>query len=189
MSASGVHGEDGAVIEIRTAHTGELDTAALKTVRTLLDDVFEGDFDDQDWDHALGGMHVLAWEDTELVGHAALVQRRVLHGGRALRTGYVEAVGVRADRRRRGYAAALMDPLERILRGAYELGALGASDEAVPFYQARGWTPWQGPTSVLAPTGVERTEDEDGSVHVLTLAAPLDLSGELVCDWREGAVW
>ncbi|GAA4620698.1 aminoglycoside N-acetyltransferase AAC(2')-Ie [Actinoallomurus vinaceus] len=177
------------MIEIRTAHTGELDAAVLKTTRAFLDDVFEGDFDDRDWDHARGGMHVLAWEGAELVGHASLVQRRVLHGRRALRTGYVEAVGVRSDRRRRGLGAVLMDPLERILRGAYELGALGASDAAVPFYQARGWKPWQGPTSVLAPAGVQRTEEEDGSVHVLPLTAALDLAGELVCDWREGAVW
>jgi aminoglycoside 2'-N-acetyltransferase I len=177
------------MIEMRTAHTADLDAALVKAVRVLLDDVFDGDFDDQDWDHALGGMHVVAWEGAELVGHAALVQRRLLHGGRALRTGYVEAVGVRADRRGRKYGAALMDVLERILRGAYEVGALGASDRAVPFYQARGWKQWQGPTSVLSPTGVQRTEDQDGAVHVLPLTASLDLSGELTCDWREGAVW
>jgi hypothetical protein len=30
---------------------------------------------------------------------------------------------------------------------------------------------WQGPTSALTPTGIERTEEEDGCVHVLRLPA------------------
>ncbi|MEU0518576.1 GNAT family N-acetyltransferase [Streptosporangium sp. NPDC006007] len=175
--------------EVRVAHTADLDVAVLKAARALLDEVFEGDMDDDDWEHALGGVHALVWEGAELIGHASLVQRRLLHGGRALRTGYVEGVGVRADRRGRGHGAAMMRELERVVRGAYDLGALGASDEAVGFYTARGWRPWRGPTSAFTPTGTTRTEEEDGCVYVLPLAVPLDLSGELICDWREGDVW
>lgn len=175
--------------EVRVAHTADLDVAALKAARALLDEVFEGDMADDDWEHALGGVHALVWEGAELIGHASLVQRRLLHGGRALRTGYVEGVGVRADRRGRGHGAAMMRELERVVRGAYDLGALGASDEAVGFYTVRGWRPWRGPTSAFTPTGITRTEEEDGCVYVLPLAVPLDLSGELTCDWREGDVW
>ena len=144
---------------------------------------------DDDWEHALGGVHALAWEDAELVGHASVVQRRLIHGGRALRTAYVEGVGVRADRRRRGLAGAMMDALERVIRGAYELGALSASEEAIELYAGRGWQRWRGPTSVLTPTGTSRTEDDDGGVYVLPVALPLDLDGELICDWRDGDVW
>jgi aminoglycoside 2'-N-acetyltransferase I len=175
--------------EVRTAHTADLDTATLAAARALLDTVFEGDFSDHDWEHSLGGMHALAWEEGELVGHASVVQRRLLHGGRALRAGYVEGVGVRADRRRRGYGGALMEALERVVRGAYELGALGATDAAAAFYAARGWQPWRGRASALTPTGIERTQDEEGSIYVLPVAVPLDLSGELTCDWRDGDVW
>jgi len=176
----------GHVIEVRTAHTAELDTATLKAARALLDAVFEGDMSDRDWEHALGGVHVLVWEGDEMVGHAALVQRRLLHGGRALRAGYLEGVGVRPDRRRRGHGAAMMEALERVVRGAYELGALGATDEAGGFYAARGWDLWEGPTSALTPTGITRTEEQ---IYVLAVAAPLDLSGELTCDWRDSDVW
>ncbi len=144
---------------------------------------------DHDWEHSLGGVHALVWEGDEVVGHGSVVQRRLLHGGRALRVGYVEGVGVRADRRRRGHGAALMEALERVARGAYELGALGATDQAADFYAARGWELWQGPTSALTPTGILRTEEHDGSVYVLPAAAMLDLSGELTCDWRDGDVW
>jgi aminoglycoside 2'-N-acetyltransferase I len=174
---------------VRTAHTADLDAATLALARALLDEAFEGDFSDEDWEHGLGGMHALVWEGPELIGHASLVQRRLLHDGRALRAGYVEAVGVRADRRGRGHGAAMMAALERVLRGAYDLGALGATDDAVRLYEARGWKRWAGPTSALTPDGIRRTQDDDGSVYVLPVAIMLDLAGELTCDWRDGDVW
>lgn len=176
-------------MRVQTAHTSDLDAATLRAARSLLEAVFEGDVTEHDWEHALGGVHALAWEGDELVGHASVVQRRLLHGGRALRTGYVEAVGVRADQRRRGHGAAMMAGLERVVRGAYDLGALGAADEAADFYAAQGWKPWRGPTSALTPGGVVRTPDEDEGVFVLPVALPLDFTGELTCDWRDGDVW
>jgi len=182
-------GHGAAKIETWTAHTAELDAATLGAARTLLDAVFEGELTEHDWDHALGGVHALVWEAGELIGHASVVQRRLLHGGRALRTGYVEGVTVRADRRARGHGAAMMEALERVVRRAYDLGALSATSEAAGFYAARGWRPWPGPTCALTPAGVVRTEDEDGGVYVLEVAFPLDLSGELTCDWRDGDVW
>ena len=131
--------------ELQTAHTAELDAATLTAARALLYDVFN-DMTDHDWEHALGGVHALVWEGADLIGHASVIQRRLLHGGRALRTGYMEGVGVRVDRRGRGHGAAMMDALETVVRGAYELGALGAADEAAAFYAARGWMLWRGPS-------------------------------------------
>jgi aminoglycoside 2'-N-acetyltransferase I len=176
-------------MSVRTAHTADLDAATLDAARALLYDVFGDEMTADDWEHSLGGIHALSWEDGALVGHASVVQRRLLHDGRALRTGYVEGVAVRADRQRRGHGAAMMQALERVIRGAYHLGALGATDEAARFYEALGWQQWRGPTSALTPAGVVRTPDEDGGIYVLPLAHPLDLSGELTCDWREGDVW
>jgi aminoglycoside 2'-N-acetyltransferase I len=173
---------------LQTAHTADLDSATLDAARALLYAVFD-DMTDVDWDHALGGVHTLVWEGDELIGHASVIQRRLLHGGRALRAGHVEGVGVRADRRRRGHGAAMLDELERVVRGAYDLGALGATEEAADFYAARGWKAWQGPTSALTPTGIVRTPDDDGGVFVFPVSVPLDLSGELTCDWRDGDVW
>ena len=174
--------------ELVIAHTGALDPDVLTAARTLLEDVFEGDLTDADWEHSLGGLHALMWDGPDLIGHASLIQRRLLHGGRALRTGYVEGVGVRSDHRRRGHGAALMTAVEKVAQRAYELGALGATDEGAAFYAARGWLPWRGPTSALTPTGVVRTEEDDDAVFVLPLSAALDPSGELTCDWRDGDV-
>lgn len=174
--------------EVRLAHTADLDAATLTAARILLYDVFD-DMTAEDWEHALGGMHALVHEDGELIGHASVVQRRLLHNGRALRCGYVEGVGVRADRRGRGHGAAMMTALERVIHNAYDLGALGAADDAATFYAARGWQPWRGPSSALTPHGIHRTPDEDGSLYVLATSATLDLGGELTCDWREGDAW
>jgi aminoglycoside 2'-N-acetyltransferase I len=176
------------VIELRTAHTADLDPATLEAARALLKDAF-GDFSEHDWEHALGGVHALLWDGPDLIGHASVVQRRLLHFGRALRAGYVEGVGVREDLRRRGHGATMMQAIERVLRGAYDLGALGATDEGARFYSERGWKLWRGPTSTLTANGIERTPEEDGYIYVLPLTVPLDLSGELICDWRDGDVW
>ena len=174
---------------IRTAHTADLDAATLGAARALLDAVFRDELTDHDWEHALGGVHALAWDGGELIGHASVVQRRLLHGGRALRAGYVEGVGVNERRRGEGHGAALMAALEHVIRSAYELGALGSTDAAAGFYAARGWRLWQGPTSALTPDGIVRTEGDDGGIYVLPVSAPLDLSGPLTCDWRDGDVW
>ncbi len=177
------------MIEICAVHTADLDPATLRTARALLDDVFADEMTDEDWDHGLGGIHALVWEDGELIAHASVVARRLLHGGRALRAGYVEGVAVRADRRRRGHGSATMELLEQVIRGAYELGALGASDEGALLYEARGWRRWQGPTSALTPNGIKRTPEEDGSIYVLPVSTRLHLCAELVCDWRDGELW
>ena len=173
---------------LRTAHTADLDPATLASARALLYDVFD-DMTDDDWEHALGGVHALIWAGPELVGHGSVVQRRLVYRGRALRTGYVEGVGVRADQRNRGHGSAIMTELERVVRNAYDLGALGATDDAVDFYSGRGWQRWRGPSSALTPSGVRRTEDDDGGIYVLPVTIALDTSAELTCDWRDGDLW
>ncbi|CAM3324691.1 GNAT family N-acetyltransferase [Kibdelosporangium persicum] len=181
--------QDGYVTQLRIAHTADLDAATAAAARALMDVAFDGDFADEDWEHALGGMHALLWDGPDLIAHGAVGQRRMIIEGRPLRAGYVEAVAVHPGHQRRGHGGTIMDALERIVRGGYDLGALSASDEGAALYAGRGWQLWTGPSSVLSPRGVERTEDDDGSVYVLPVAAPFDLSGEIVCDWRPGDVW
>ena len=81
---------------------------------------------------------------------------------------------------------ALLDGVEQVIRGAYQLGALSSSARARRVYTSRGWLPWRGPTSVLAPTGPTRTPDDDGTVFVLPVGISLDTSADLMCDWRAG---
>jgi aminoglycoside 2'-N-acetyltransferase I len=175
---------------IARAHTADLGRATLAEIRALLDAAFD-DFSDDDWEHSLGGAHVLQREAGVLVGHASVVQRRLTHRGVGIRTGYVEAVAVREDLRGRGYGNALLEAVEEVVLGAYDLGALSTGDRARSLYERRGWVTWEGETWVLAPDGPRRTSEEDGGVLVLpTPTSPeLDFSAPLACDWRPGDVW
>lgn len=172
-----------------TAETSAVNPATLAAARALLVDAFEGEFSAEDWEHTVGGVHALLWEGRDLIGHASVVPRRLRCGRRALRAGYVESVGIRADRRRRGHGSALMDAVEHVLRREYDLGALGASDQGRTFYAARGWRLWRGPLSALTATGVQRLPAGHVSVYVFAHAVSLDVHGELMCEWREGALW
>jgi aminoglycoside 2'-N-acetyltransferase I len=174
---------------LQVGHTAEIDPSVLAQARALLDMVFEGEMTDHDWEHSLGGMHAIVWHGTAVIGHASVIQRRLVHGGSALRTGYVEGVGVHPEWQRQGIGGQMMEALERIIETAYDIGALGASDEAVSLYEQRGWIRWQGQLSAITPGGLERTPDEDGCVFVLPFGHNLDFAGDLVCDWRDGDVW
>ena len=173
---------------IRLANTHELTIAELDGAHRLIDTVF-GDATQEDWEHCLGGVHAMAWDDGELVAHAAVVLRRLVYRGRALRTGYVECVAVRRDRHRQGLGGAVMAELERVIRAAYELGALSASDEGLPFYAARGWQRWLGKSFAMTPGGVIRTAGEEDTIFVMPVGEPLDLTEDLTCDYREGELW
>jgi aminoglycoside 2'-N-acetyltransferase I len=177
----------------RLVHTADLDAETREDARRMVIEAFAGEFSDADWEHALGGMHAFICSHGALIAHAAVVQRRLIYRDTALRCGYVEGVAVREDWRGKGLASALMDAVEQVLRGAYQLGALSASEAGRPIYTARGWLPWRGTTSVLAPAGVTRTPDDDRSLFVLPVDLPADLeldpAAEIICDWRDGDVW
>jgi aminoglycoside 2'-N-acetyltransferase I len=171
---------------LRMAHTAQLAPTELHSVRALLDDSFDGDFSAEDWDHTLGGMHALAYDERGVAAHGAVVMRRARLGGRWLRIGYVEGVAVRRDVRRTGLGGRVMDALEGVLTRAYDLGALSASDEGALLYEARGWRAWTGPVGALGPGGPVPLPDEEGSTYVWP--APAGPHTELLFDWRDGDV-
>lgn len=175
--------------EVEVGQTADLDVVTLVAARALLDDVFGAEMTDHAWEHAQGGVHALIWDAGQLIGHGAVVARQLRHRRRLLRAGYIEAVGVRVDARRRGHGAAIMEVLERIVRDAYDLGAVGASQAGASFYASRGWTRWQGRTWARTRTGLIRTAEDDEDVYVLEVGAALDLSGDLTCGWRDGDIW
>jgi aminoglycoside 2'-N-acetyltransferase I len=177
------------VTDLVLAHTAQLEPAVLQAARALCVRAFGERFGADDWQHALGGMHAIVRADGRLVAHGAVVARVLLHRGRTLRTGYVEAVAVDPDARRRGHASAVMAALEDVIRRAYHLGALAASDAGARLYAGRGWTRWRGPTSALTPGGIVRTADEDGGIWVLPVGDDLDPDAGLTCDWRADDLW
>jgi aminoglycoside 2'-N-acetyltransferase I len=194
-----VHTQDFGTPHVRAAqtarlvHTSDLDPESREDARRMVMEAFGDDFTDADWEHSLGGMHAVISDHGTLIAHGAVVQRRLLYRNTALRCGYVEGIAVREDWRGQGLAQAVMDAAEQVIRGAYQLGALSTSERARHIYMSRGWLPWRGPTSVLAPTGIIRTPDDDDGLFVLPVDLPknlvLDTTAEITCDWREGDVW
>ena len=168
----------------------DLSPVELAELRALLERAFEGDFTDDDWAHAQGGLHVLLRVRGALVACAALVPRTLHVDGRPLEVGYVEAVAVAAPHRRRGHGHRVVAEVEDALRSGPGTGFLSASQAGAALYASRGWRPWRGPTHVRTPAGgTVRTPDDDGGVHVLDPAGTLDLDASLACDWRPGDVW
>lgn len=177
---------------VRLSTTHALTAAETAAIRSILWGAFPaGDegFTEDDWQHALGGVHFLLELDTEIVAHAAVVERELHVGGRPLRTGYVEAVATDPARQSTGLGTKLITAVDEHILPTYELGALGTGSHH--FYERLGWQTWRGPSSVRTDAGSRRTPDEDGYILILrTPSSPeIDLGAPISCEWRPGDVW
>lgn len=184
---------DAARGRLRRSTSDELSEADVRELRALFDVAFGPDeddrFTDDDWQHALGGVHVLLEIDGEIVAHAAVVEREIHIGDRRLRTGYVEAVATAPRVQGTGHGTSVMDEVDRVIRERFELGALGTGTHH--FYERLGWSRWPGPTYVRSAGGLRATPHEDGSIMVLSTPStpPLDLTAPISADERSGDAW
>jgi len=184
---------DAPSVSIRSVPTDALSPDEIDVIRALLDAAFwdEEDerFTEEDWEHSIGGLHVVLEIDGRIVSHASVVERELQVAGHPLRTGYVEAVATAPGFQGRGYGTRVMQLIGRAIDAGYELGALGTGE--IGFYERLGWRVWQGPTSVRTAVGERRTPVEDGGIMVLLTGAtpPIDLGAPISCEWRPGDVW
>jgi aminoglycoside 2'-N-acetyltransferase I len=180
-------------VRVRRLATADLTPADVAAVRTLMEAAFGDDpderFTEDDWQHAVGGTHVLLDVDGELVSHASVVGRRIEVAGRPLRTGYVEAVATAPGRQGVGHGTVVMDEVGRLIREQFELGVLGTGSHH--FYERLGWTTWTGPSFVRSADGLLPTPADDGYLMVLrTPSSPvIDTAAPISCEWRPGDVW
>ena len=178
---------------LRRVSSADLTESEVAAIRAMLTDAFGPDederFTDDDWDHAIGGLHFVLDLDGEIVAHASVVERELHVDGRPLRTGYVEAVGVAPERQDTGLGSLVMTELTAYIRERFEFGALGTGRHR--FYERLGWRVWPGPTFVRTDHGPQRTPEEDGDILVLVThgSPPLDFAATISCDWRPGDVW
>jgi aminoglycoside 2'-N-acetyltransferase I len=184
---------DAPSVSIRSVPTDALSPDEIDVIRALLDAAFwdEEDerFTEEDWEHSIGGLHVVLEIDGRIVSHASVVERELQVAGHPLRTGYVEAVATAPGFQGCGYGTRVMQLIGRAIDAGYELGALGTGE--IGFYERLGWRVWQGPTSVRTAVGERRTPDEDGGIMVLLTRStpPIDLRAPISCEWRPGDVW
>lgn len=178
---------------VRQASTEDLTTSETASIRALLVAAFGTDeeeaFTDDDWEHAVGGVHFVCDVGGEIVAHASVVERTLHVGATALRTGYVEAVATAPERQGAGFGSLVMTEANVYIRDAFELGGLGTGRQA--FYERLGWRIWTGATAVRTADSVRPTPDEDGYIMVLTTptSPPIDLNATIMCEWRPGDVW
>jgi aminoglycoside 2'-N-acetyltransferase I len=177
---------------IRLLATDALQPAEVESLREMLWAAFaadDGGFSEDDWQHALGGLHVVLDVDGVILAHAAVVERTLEVDGRPFRTGYLEAVATRPGHEGLGHGSAAVSQASAIVRERYELGGLGTG--RFTFYERQGWERWSGPSSVRTPTGLVATPNDDGWIMVLRTPASrdLDLGATLSCDWRAGDAW
>jgi aminoglycoside 2'-N-acetyltransferase I len=179
------------VAVVRSLPSDELSAEEVAALREFFRAAWSDDsdpFTDDDWEHAIGGVHFLLEEGTALLAHGAVVERELHVGPHHLATGYVEAVATSPIHQRRGFGSAVMRQVGAYIDRTFQLGALGGTPA---FYERLGWVAWKGPTFVRRDSTLIRTAEDDGFVLVrLTPASPeLDLSAPISCDWRPGAVW
>ncbi|HJY31421.1 MAG TPA: aminoglycoside 2'-N-acetyltransferase, partial [Actinomycetota bacterium] len=80
---------------IRLVRSDGLRPNEVVALRELFDEAWSDDvegFTNEDWSHAVGGVHAIAEADGRAVAHASVVRRELHTAGHRLRTGYVEAV-------------------------------------------------------------------------------------------------
>lgn len=178
---------------LRRVATPDLTTSEIAAICDLLVVAFGSDedevFTDDDWEHAIGGLHFVLEVDGGIVGHASVVERELHVAGRPLRTGYVEAVATAPARQGQGLGSLVMSEVTGYIRDRFELGALGTGRQR--FYERQGWRTWAGPSAVRTAGGTRPTPEDDGYIMVLVTptSPPLDLSVAISCDWRPGDVW
>lgn len=181
--------ENPAVPKLARFTTAAASETTLAAIRRLMVNAFGDDFSDEDWDHALGGWHVVIRAGGTLLAHAAVVSRRIEAAGRVYRTGYVEAVATRPASQRRGLATAVMTDIGLLVRQEFEMGAL--STGRPDFYRRLGWETWLGPSYVRHGAHLRRSAVEDDGIMVLRFgtSADADLAAPIVCDARPGDDW
>ena len=169
--------------------TADASMERLAQIRRLLFTAFDGTFSEEDWEHTLGGWHVVVTDGGVVIAHAAVVPRVLDVADRPFHTGYVEGVATDPARQREGLGSQAMAEVSKLLLDEFEMGALSTSVHQ--FYQRLGWERWHGPTYVRHGAEVVRTEDEDDGVMVLRFgpSKDIDLTGSISCESRLGDDW
>jgi aminoglycoside 2'-N-acetyltransferase I len=166
----------------------DLSNGVRRDLRTMLWSAFD-DFSEDDWEHGLGGVHIVAFEEARPIGHASVISRTLHVGDTVLAGGYLEAVAVDAEFRGHGIGADVVRAARKVIEDRFPMAALSTSQHG--FYEKLGWERWLGPSYVVSGTAWRRTEDEDAGVMVLRpRESPVqELTQPIAVDERSGDAW
>ena len=176
--------------DVVLCEAADVSAARLLAIRQMLDAAFDGRFNDDDWDHSLGGTHAMIVDGEHVLAHASVVPRTIAVGTRAVRVGYVEGVGVAPALHGQGLGSAVIVAINGVIGDRFELGMLSTGEWK--FYERLGWERWRGPTWTVHHDGRrERTADEDDGIMAYRTERSIDLgaSAAITCEHRAGDCW
>lgn len=177
------------MVQIEVLDSADLDAPTREALRALWDRAFDGEFSDDDADHAYGGVHAVAFDAGRVVGHASAVPRRLRFADGPWRTvGYVEAVATDPDRQGEGIGRLVMQALQREIGARWPVAMLSTDRPA--FYEQLGWERWRGLSFTHTAGGAVPDDEQDG-LMVLRLddGALPDVSVDVTCEDRPGDAW
>ena len=157
------------------------------SIRAFLNEAYEGDFSDSDYENALCGRHFIIVVGGQLIAHASVVTRSISLDDTAWSVGYVEAVAVAADFRGRGFGRQIMQQVTDFCRSSYQVAMLSTGEHG--FYERFGWVRLDAKSFSETPSGLVRTEDDDDGLMVLTALENVLAADQVACDFRNGDVW
>ncbi len=174
-------------ITIDTRRTKYINEAERSAIVRLCTQVHQTDFGPLFSFLPSEGLHVLAYEDERLVGHAVVTTRWIQPDNLPLlKTAYVDAVAADPKYQGQGIGSSVMRHLASVIQD-YELACL--ETERVSFYAQLGWEEWRGPLAGRKGTELMPTPDQNG-IMILRLARtpPLNLNGSLTVEY-DGRIW
>ena len=176
------------MLRISRASDADLDSQISEVLRNLLNEAFEGDFSEEDWQHTFGGMRFLGFLNDQLIAHGAVVRRKIKVDESDLIIGYVEGIAVAPTYWHKGYGSLLMADITSYCLSEFSLSMLSTSEKG--FYRKHGWCDFEG-MSYVFKDGVEiRSEDEDeGLMYLSGLHQFTDYPRKVVCEARDGDAW
>jgi aminoglycoside 2'-N-acetyltransferase I len=174
-------------VTLKTCRTQELSEAERSTIVSLCTEAHQADFGPLFSYLPPDGLHVLAYDEQRLVGHAVVTTRWLQPDNLPrLKTAYVDAVATHPLYQGQGIGSAVMRHLASALSD-YGLACL--ETERVSFYAQLGWEEWRGPLAGRKGTELMPTPDQKG-IMILPLAhtPPLDLDSSLTVEY-DGRIW
>lgn len=177
-------------MDVAVLESDAVDAASRVALCRLWDRAFGDRFDDDDIDHAFGGVHVLVWQGADLIGHASAVPRMIRFGDQPWRTvGYVEGVATDPEHQHQGVGTRVMTRLHDEIGTRWGV-ALLSTGRATGFYELLGWRRWLGPSYTQTATGIV-LDGEHGGLMVFSgdQRVVLDRTVAVTCQDRPGDAW
>lgn len=169
-------------------HDSDLTTKVKSSLQRILDEAFEGDFSDEDWQHTCGGLRFLGYTGDQLIAHGAVVKRWMEVDGNRLLVGYVEGVAVAPSLWGKGIGSLLMAELSSYCKSEFQLSMLSTDEKY--FYRKNGWLDFMGRSYVFeGGIEIESVDENEGLMYLHGLNQFKDGPQKVVCESRDGDAW